>query len=66
MITLKAIAIKTTSRATMQTCDSAEITVDKGITDDFHSLLLLKSFVQQQRMKVPGTRYAACYQLIDE
>jgi len=26
---------------------------------------LLKSFVQQERMKVPGTRYSPCYQIID-
>ena len=35
MITLRAIAIKTTARATMQTQDSAEITVERGITGDF-------------------------------
>jgi len=32
---LKSIAIKTTSRADMQTLQSAEITVAKGITGDF-------------------------------
>jgi len=26
---------------------------------------LLNSFVQQERMKVPGTRYSPCYQIID-
>jgi MOSC domain-containing protein YiiM len=35
MITLKSIAIKTTSRAPMQEQDGAEITIDKGITGDF-------------------------------
>ena len=35
MITLKSIAIKTTTRAPMQEQDSAEITIDKGITGDF-------------------------------
>jgi len=25
---------------------------------------LLKSFVDQHRMKIPGTRYSPCYQLI--
>jgi hypothetical protein len=35
MITLKSIAIKTTTRAPMQERDSAEITIDKGITGDF-------------------------------
>jgi predicted Rossmann-fold nucleotide-binding protein len=27
---------------------------------------LLKSFVQQERMKVPGTRYSPCYQIIKQ
>jgi len=35
MITLASIAIKTTTRAPMQEQDSAEITIDKGITGDF-------------------------------
>ena len=35
MITLKSIAIKTTSRAPMQTRDNAELTVENGIVDDF-------------------------------
>ena len=26
---------------------------------------LLKSFVAQERMKVPGTRYAPCYKIIN-
>jgi len=26
---------------------------------------LLKSFVKQERMKVPGTRYSPCYQIIN-
>ena len=35
MITLKSIAIKTTTKAPMQEQDSADITIDKGITGDF-------------------------------
>jgi len=35
MITLKSIAIKTTARASMQEQDSAEITIERGITGDF-------------------------------
>jgi predicted Rossmann-fold nucleotide-binding protein len=27
---------------------------------------LLKSFVQQERMKIPGTRYAPCYRIINQ
>ena len=27
---------------------------------------LLKSFMQQERMKVPGTRYSPCYRIIDQ
>ncbi len=35
MITLKAIAIRTTSRAPMQLRDDAEVTFDEGISEDF-------------------------------
>ncbi len=35
MITLKAIAIKTTARAAMQARESAEVTVENGIVEDF-------------------------------
>ena len=27
---------------------------------------LLKSFIKQQRMKIPGTRYSPCYKLIED
>jgi hypothetical protein len=27
---------------------------------------LLKSFIQQERMKVPSSRYSPCYQIIDQ
>ena len=40
-----------------------EIRGDAKIMQAFDELL--QSFVQQQRMKVPGTRYSPCYQLID-
>jgi MOSC domain-containing protein YiiM len=35
MSQVKSIAIKSTTRAEMQTLESAEITIDKGITGDF-------------------------------
>ena len=27
---------------------------------------LLRSFVEQERMKIPGTRYAPCYRIINQ
>ena len=41
-----------------------QIRGDRKIMHSFDALL--RSFVQQQRMKVPGSRYASCYHLIDD
>lgn len=39
----------------------------RGEKEIMHSLdTLLKSFIKQQRMKIPGTRYSPCYKLIED